>query len=87
MKHIKDAPVPPTQWVMDLPARVSAIVLKMLAKKPEERFQTYSELIESLAEVGEQKTGAARTGLIAADSGVSQQLKTSRTIWSRLFGK
>ena len=38
--HIARQPVPPTERWKDVPAAVSAIVLKLLAKTPEERYQT-----------------------------------------------
>src|SRR5499427_7266153 len=38
--HIKKQPVPPGDRVQSIPGPVSAIVLKLLAKTPEERYQT-----------------------------------------------
>src|SRR3984893_17111097 len=38
--HIARKPVPPSEWLKDVPAPVSAIVLKLLAKTAEERYQT-----------------------------------------------
>ena len=40
--HIAKHPVPPHERVKDVPACVSAIVMKLLAKTPEERYQTAS---------------------------------------------
>jgi serine/threonine protein kinase len=38
--HIAKLPVPPSQRVDDVPEPISAIVMKLLAKTPEERYQT-----------------------------------------------
>src|SRR6202008_2009544 len=38
--HIARRPTPPTERRRDVPAPLSAIILKLLAKTPEERYQT-----------------------------------------------
>src|SRR5258705_2620863 len=38
--HIARRPVPPHEGVVGIPAPLSAIVMKLLAKTPEERYQT-----------------------------------------------
>src|SRR6185436_5518581 len=38
--HIARKPIPPKARVEDIPSQVSAIVMKLLAKTPEERYQT-----------------------------------------------
>ena len=42
--HIAREPIPPVQWLDDLPAPVSAIIMKLLAKTAEERYQTAAGL-------------------------------------------
>src|SRR6266446_1105602 len=52
--HIARKPVPPSEWLKDVPAPVSAIIMKLLAKTAEERYQTAagveSDLRRCLAE-------------------------------------
>jgi serine/threonine protein kinase len=48
-KHASVAPVPPDQREPSVPPGLSAVVVKMLAKKPEDRYQTYDELLAALA--------------------------------------
>jgi serine/threonine protein kinase len=56
MKHIREAPVPPDRYVADLPPKCSAVVLKMLAKRPEDRFASYDDLRLALAKaVGDRR--------------------------------
>src|SRR5262245_12344365 len=38
--HVARSPVPPSTRVTDVPAQLSAIIMKLLAKTPEERYQT-----------------------------------------------
>jgi serine/threonine protein kinase len=45
-------PVPPTEYQMSIPGQFQDVVLKMLAKRPAERFQTAGELVDQLDRVG-----------------------------------
>jgi hypothetical protein len=47
-KHAYDPPPPPEQWVPRLPRELSAILLRMMAKDPAERYQTMEEVIQAL---------------------------------------
>src|SRR5262249_58021691 len=58
-QHIETAPRPPSEHRPGLPPWLDAIVLRALAKKPEERFITVYRLIEAVREG--QSTGAVMT--------------------------
>lgn len=47
-QHCNDQPVPLTNYRPDLPAGLAQVVSKMLAKLPEQRFQTPGEVVEAL---------------------------------------
>lgn len=47
-KHMEVAPEPPSSQVEGVPADLEAIVLKLMEKKPEDRFQHASELEDAL---------------------------------------
>ena len=47
-KHQAEPVTPPDQVVKGVPGSLSAIILKMLAKKPEERYANLSEVIDAL---------------------------------------
>ncbi|MCC6422394.1 MAG: serine/threonine protein kinase [Phycisphaerales bacterium] len=49
-KHQREAVVPPHQIVNRVPEQVSALLMKMVAKKPEERYANAGELISALEE-------------------------------------
>jgi serine/threonine-protein kinase len=49
LQHQTDPPPPLTDYRKDVPPGVQAIISKLLAKKPEDRFQTPAELAAALA--------------------------------------
>ncbi len=50
-KHVNMPPPPPSQQRPDLPPQIEEIVLRCLAKKPEERYATGTELASALQNV------------------------------------
>lgn len=44
-----EAPVPPRKYQLAIPDQCQALVLKLLAKRPEERYQTATELLRDLS--------------------------------------
>jgi serine/threonine-protein kinase len=51
MKHLNDWPKPPSKLRPEIPADIDRIVLRALAKAPEERYQSAEEFIEDLERV------------------------------------
>ena len=46
--QVTEVPKPPIKLVTDLPPKLNALIVKMLAKSPDERPRTMSEVVESL---------------------------------------
>jgi serine/threonine protein kinase/Flp pilus assembly protein TadD len=74
-KVIRDDPKPPSQLVTDLSPGVDRITLKLLSKKPEDRYQSVDELLQELGEV----RGALRASGQATARRIPQQQQRVRT--------
>ncbi len=48
ISHAHEPPKPLTQWIDDVPLDLEAIVMRCLAKKPDDRYQSASELASAL---------------------------------------
>lgn len=66
LQHVQATPRPLQDIRPDLPSELCAIVLRMMAKKPDERYQTCRDLLKDLARV--------RQGITAAPAGQSIHL-------------
>ena len=51
MKHLNDPPKPPSKTRPEIPEELDAVVLRALAKNPEDRYQTAEEFSEDLHRV------------------------------------
>lgn len=61
-QHIHAAPIPPTAHQPELASTLEAVILKLLAKQPEERFASASEVAAALADLaGTQRPTPAPT--------------------------
>ena len=73
-QHVREDPVPPSQRHEGIPPELDAVVLKALAKNPDNRYQTAAEMRADLVKVhsGEQPdapkvfTDAERSSLLSA---------------------
>jgi serine/threonine protein kinase len=71
-KHIYEAPTPPSQINPQIPAEVEFVLLKALAKNPDDRYLTANALSEAFAEA------VQRSGLSALDANRTQLLNTQQ---------
>ena len=67
MKHLQEPPPSVLEERKDLPAAVGRVVMRAMAKRPEDRFQTVSELSEELSAASE--NGSVVAAAVAADTG------------------
>lgn len=77
MKHLQEPPPSVLEERKDLPAAVGRVVTRALAKRPEDRFQTVSELAEELTAAAETKDSAVVTPSASTDS---SERKTNRIV-------
>jgi non-specific serine/threonine protein kinase len=64
-QHLYSTPEPPHAHRADVPRALEAIILRLLAKKPEERYASAKELDAALAEIEEKPAAAPRHNLPA----------------------
>ena len=50
-KHARETPVPPSHLVADLDPAISAVICRMLAKDPSQRYSDHQELIAALTRI------------------------------------
>jgi eukaryotic-like serine/threonine-protein kinase len=65
MKHLHESPVPPSQLV-PIPSVLEALILKCLAKSPEDRFQSMTEVLAALRSCQVGRSTAEELGSLAA---------------------
>jgi serine/threonine-protein kinase len=61
--HLEAAPIPPSEYVPDLPAALEQIVLKVLSKEPAARYRTADQLGRVLLRFGTQRDEAPSPSL------------------------
>ncbi len=67
MKHVSDTPVNLSVHRPDIPADLSRLVMKLMAKAPSDRYQSASEMLRALARVRE----ALQISAITASAGMA----------------
>ena len=83
VKHLHDPLPPPRQFNADIPFRLETVILKSLAKRPEDRYATAGEMVRTVKDIN--ATGpaavAAATVMVAEDATVrlSEESTSART--------
>jgi serine/threonine-protein kinase len=84
MKHVNELPRPPSNLRSEIPPELDQIVLRALAKEPEDRYQTAEEFIEDLERVEaglpiSRATATAATALLVAPLGEATEVLSSES--------
>lgn len=72
LMHLQNDAIPPREINSNIPKSLEKIILKCLAKKPEERYQTAGELIVDLKKVFEDPEGSFVKMLVFVDDSPTQ---------------
>ncbi len=90
LKHAQEPPAPPHRLATDLDVAVSAVILRMMAKDPASRFQSYEDLIDVLTKLP--SLASSTRGLVATSSNGSTMGNEAegsnnprRSLWRNLF--
>ncbi len=87
LKHTQEAPVPPDQVVPELGPNLAAVVLKMMAKDPAARPQTYPELLADLRGLVRRVPGVAAAPVaptpVADDTLADCQTALNTSTWRK----
>ncbi|HYC43073.1 MAG TPA: EAL domain-containing protein [Noviherbaspirillum sp.] len=82
--HIARMPAPPADMHLLLPPMLSAIVMKLLAKEPEERYQSAEGLLHDLQECGRQwRTRGAIDAFTLAQHDVPSHFQVPQKLYGR----
>jgi eukaryotic-like serine/threonine-protein kinase len=66
--HVEDAPAPPRSHRPDLSARFERIILRCLAKHPDDRYASADELLAELDAIGQPERGTETFGVMQTES-------------------
>jgi serine/threonine-protein kinase len=87
VQHVQNEPQPLAEIRPDLPAELCAVIHKMMAKQPEERYQTGREIVREIGRLRDALVGVT-AGVTAASLGLtaSGQLETIGASGANLSG-
>ncbi|MER6299207.1 protein kinase [Kitasatospora sp. NPDC001539] len=91
-QHVQDPPVPPSQANSRVPAGLDALVLRSLAKNPDDRFQDADEFRAHVQHALREMHGAGGAGWAGAagalpgDTGATQVLRPGQAAATQAFG-
>jgi serine/threonine-protein kinase len=73
-QHVQETPIPPAQLNPDVPPELQAVILRALAKRPDDRYPTANDLRADLLRFREGKAVAATTMVAPAVGGDTTQV-------------
>lgn len=84
-KHLREEPVPPHHLEPLLSPAASAAILKMMAKNPNDRFQTCEEVMVALASLALESSTRAAAEITATGATESRTVTARKSVWRRLL--
>jgi serine/threonine-protein kinase len=81
-RHAKSPPPDVRDLRPDIPDALAVVMLRMMAKRPEDRFESYEQLIESLDEISVEHDAEAPGALLVPLDGPADGSDAARPGWS-----
>ncbi len=79
--HVEDPPTPPSEWRPDISKRLERIILRLLAKHPDDRYESATALLEELDEIGNASRPTATFGWVSDPAATGTVATQRRRIW------
>ena len=86
--HLEAKPIPPSEYVPDIPEALEEIILKVLSKEPSARYRTADQLGRVLMNFGTQREPAdgCRRGAVAAPQAAPAESAAPDLVWEEPLG-
>ena len=81
--HINDLPVMPRKLAPEIPSTLEQIILKLLAKDPDQRYQSASELLQVLRSVKEEVEARPAPMGVPAEEKAAERMPTPEPRWAQ----
>jgi serine/threonine-protein kinase len=81
--HLEMQPIPPSEYVPDIPSALEQIILKVLSKEPAARYRTADQLGRVLLRFGTQRDAQAAQSLSLTPEAASTYQQPDQTVVSQ----
>ena len=81
--HINDLPVMPRKLAPEIPAALEQIILKLLAKDPDQRYQSAGELLQALKSVKEEAEASPPPVGMPPEEQTAERIPTPEPRWAQ----
>ena len=79
--HVEDPPTPPRERRPDISTRLERIILRLLAKHPDDRYESATALLKELDEISNASRSTATFGWVADPAATGTVSTPRRRIW------
>ena len=81
--HINDLPVMPRKLAPEIPEALEQVILKLLAKDPDQRYQSAGELLQALKSVKEEAEARPAPAGVPTEEKAAERMPTPEPRWAQ----
>jgi serine/threonine protein kinase len=85
LKHAQETPIAPHVVVQEIDPAYSAVILKMMAKDPTARYESYDALLQALAELAAHSAFVVPQSPGLSTANVESSVRQSSSLWQTLL--